>query len=165
MEALPEPRAPDPSGSPGFDTPSAPASTGDQLSLERFVGKVPVAMCFTAGVASPVTRHVIRGFDRHLADFGRSRIQALVVVPDDTSTVDRFRDEIAGNTPIVADEDGAWRERFGVRIEEKTVTTVLLGLDGTVADVLVGSAGGVHAEDVLELASLASMDRGGPLTD
>lgn len=146
---------------PSIDTPAAPASTGDSLSLDRFVGKVPVALCFTASITSPVTQEVIRGFDQHLADFGRSRVQALVVVPDDAGTLDRGRAELAGNTPVVADEEGSWRDRFGVLVEEKSVTTVLVGLDGTVADILVGTAGGVHAEDVLELVSVRSLDTGG----
>jgi peroxiredoxin len=148
------------SGGPGADTPAAPASTGDRLSLDRFLGRVPVAVCFTGSVDSPVSREVVRGFDDHLADFGRSRVQALVVVPDDASAVDRARAEVPGNTPVLADEDGAWRERFGVLRDEKTVTTVLIGLDGAVVDVLVGGAGGVHAEDVLELVSLSSLDEG-----
>jgi peroxiredoxin len=148
-------------GRPAIDTPPAPASTGDALSLDRFLGKVPVALCFTASVTSPVTHEVIRGFDEHLADFGRSRVQALVVVPDDATTLDRERAALDGNTPVVADEDGAWRDRFGVLVEERSVTTVLLALDGTVADILVGAAGGVHADEVLELVTVRSLETGG----
>jgi peroxiredoxin len=156
----PDPERPDLNRGPAADTAAVPSATGDEIGLDRFVRRVPVVICFAGTVTSPVTQEVIRGFDEQLADFGRARVQALVVVPDERSVVGRVRRQVPGNTPVLADEDGAWRERFGVLVEEKAVTTVLLGLDGTVADVMEGAAGGVHAEEALELVSLSSLDDG-----
>lgn len=136
--------------------PAAPASTGDALSLDRFVGKVPVAICFAGRADSPRTRELVRGFDDHLADFGRSRMQALIVVDDDAEAIDRHLPHRETHVPILADVDGTWREQFEVGddvADDRAVTTVLLDDQGRLIDTVLATPGGVHAEEVLELAS------------
>jgi peroxiredoxin len=97
------------------DLPPLPASTGDRLGLDRFVGKVPVVLTFTGSATSAVTAEVVRGFDEHLAGFGASRVQALVIVPSDAAELDRALSRDRTTVPVLADGLGEWRQHSASR--------------------------------------------------
>jgi peroxiredoxin len=128
------------------------ASTGDRFGLERFVGKVPVALSFAGAAGSAVTAEVVRGFDEHLAGFGASRVQALVVVSSDAVELDRALSRDTTTVPVLADESGEWWQHFGIEEpSDARVTTLLLDPEGNVVDRLVTDAGGVHAGEALAM--------------
>jgi peroxiredoxin len=134
------------------DLQPLPASTGDRLGLDRFLGKVPVVLSFTGPVSSAVTAEVVRGFDEHLAGFGASRVQALVLVPSDAAELDRTFSRDTTTVPVLADGAGAWRRHFGVaETSDAHVTSLLLDPDGKVVDRLVTDSGGVHAGEALAM--------------
>jgi peroxiredoxin len=134
------------------DPSPLPASTGDRLGLDRFLGKVPVVLAFTGPAGSAVTAEVVRGFDEHLSAFGASRVQALVLVSSDAAELDRALSRGTTTVPVLADGDGEWRQHFGVAdTSEAHVTSLLLDPAGKVVDRLVTDAGGVHAGEALAM--------------
>jgi peroxiredoxin len=135
-----------------LDLAPLPASTGDRLGLDRFFGKVPVVLAFTGSAGSAVTAEVVRGFDEHLADFGASRVQALVLVSSEAAELDRALSRDTTTVPVLADEAGEWRQHFGVAVpSDAQVTSLLLDPEGNVVDRLVTDAGGVHAGEALAM--------------
>jgi peroxiredoxin len=129
-----------------------PASTGDSLGLDRFLGKVPVVLTFTGPAGSDVTAEVVRGFDEHLAGFGASRVQALVLVSSDAAELDRALSRDRTTVPVLADAAGEWRQHFGVvEPSDAQVTSLLLDPAGRVVDRLVTDSGGVHAGEALAM--------------
>jgi len=59
----------------------APSSRGKALSLADFRGKVPVVLVFV-GPLEPASVE-LADFDRHQVDFGRERVQLLLVAHAD----------------------------------------------------------------------------------
>jgi peroxiredoxin len=108
---------------------AAPASTGRELSLGRFLHKLPIAMVFVPNLDDPSAREIVRALDERLAEFGRTPAQAIVVASSSADDVDRFREMSPGNTPVVSDADRAWAEAVGV---ESGQVAVVVGLEGTV---------------------------------
>jgi len=172
LDASTAPTATTPAGSTGrrLELPPLVEANGTTFPPDRVVGVMPVAICFTASVSSPVTREVVRSFDEHLADFGRSRVQALVVTADDPATIQAFRRELPGHAPVLSDPRGAWATvlhasrspedepwagGLGTVLpgDERGVAVTLLDAGGAVADQWEGAAGGVVAEEVLERMS------------
>jgi peroxiredoxin len=145
------------------DLPPLPASTGDRLGLDRFVGKVPVVLTFTGSATSAVTAEVVRGFDEHLAGFGASRVQALVIVPSDAAELDRALSRDRTTVPVLADGLGEWQQHFGVaEPSDAQVTSLLLDSEGKVVDRLVTAAGGVHAGEALAMVDRWTASAGLP---
>ena len=129
-----------------------PASTGEELGLDRFVGKVPVTLTFAGRAESPVTAEVVRGFDEHLSDFGATRVQALIVVSSGRTELELHLSRGVTTVPVLADKEGVWRTHFGVAVgTDDFVTTVLLDADGQLVERLMSTPGGVHAEEVLAM--------------
>ena len=146
-----------------FDLPPLAASTGDSLGLERFVDKVPVVLSFAGPAGSAVTAEVVRGFDEHLAGFGASRIQALVVVSSNAVELDRALSRDTTTVPVLADGSGEWRQHFGVEEpSEARVTSLLLDPQGNVVDRLVTEAGGLTAGEVLAMVDRWTASAGLP---
>ena len=134
------------------ELPPLPASTGDRLGWDRFLGKVPVLLTFTGAASSPATADVVKGFDEHLAGFGTHRVQALVVVASDASDMDRFLPRRTTTVPVLADAGGDWREHFGVPLPDDQAISLLVDPAGVVVERVVAPAGPGHASEVLAMA-------------
>ena len=63
------------------------ASTGKTLGLDDFLGKVPVALTFVGTLPSISAEAVIDAYNDVFAEFGRRRVQLLIVTPEDAEAV------------------------------------------------------------------------------
>jgi peroxiredoxin Q/BCP len=133
---------------PGDPAPSfsTPASTGKTLSLGDFLGLVPVAMSFVGTLPTAAADEVVDAFNDVFAEFGRHRVQLLIVTPD---APDALRERRQGGTtvPLLADDDGALLERFAN--SATFPATVVIDEVGTVSRVLEGGSAGDHVAAVL----------------
>jgi peroxiredoxin len=93
---------------PGYH---APTNKGQTLSHESFVERVPVVLFFLDGLDGADDQLELDTFDDLLVEFGHRRVQLLGVAP----TTPRVLRDATGTraVTVLADEDGAIRERFG----------------------------------------------------
>lgn len=90
----------------------APATTGQELSLDTFLQKVPLAIVFLAGIEEDA--ELLRAFDEALPRFGAERAQLLVVAPlshrPGGVAAARNLGVAASTSPVVAfcDDDSRW---------------------------------------------------------
>ena len=88
----------------------ASSSRGKALSLSDFQGKVPVVLVFV-GPLDPGSREVA-DLDRHHVEFGRERVQLLVVARADGADV-RAVPFSGLDLPVLADPHDDLRTSFG----------------------------------------------------
>lgn len=88
----------------------ASSSRGKALSLADFQGKVPVVLAFV-GPLEP-DGPVVADFDRHHVDFGRERVQLLVVAQADGADV-RAVPFSGHDLTVLADPHNELRSSFG----------------------------------------------------
>ncbi|MGH8870907.1 MAG: peroxiredoxin family protein [Acidimicrobiia bacterium] len=93
---------------------SAPASTGQTLSLDSFRGKTPLAIFFLPGVEMEEDLSLLQRYNEHLVDFGRHRAQLLGVVKERARAVRDLADWMNLQLPILADAGGTMIRDFGV---------------------------------------------------
>jgi hypothetical protein len=129
----------------------AAASTGASLSIDRFVGKVPLVVVAVEGLDDDRVVALMTGLDEHLVDFGHATAQALVVASADPTGVDAFRQAHPGNTPIIADAEMAWAEVLGLGEVDRPVA-VIVERNGVVAH-----SGPVELTDHLAIELLARL--------
>jgi peroxiredoxin len=89
---------------------SAPSSRGNALSLSDFQGKVPVVLAFV-GPLDPQSAEAA-DFDRHQVEFGRERVQLLVVARAGGPEVRAVPDSGLA-LPVLADPHDELRAKFG----------------------------------------------------
>jgi peroxiredoxin len=143
---------------PGTKAPAfaAPASTGKTLSLDDFLGKVPVALTFAGTLPDNDVDTLIAAFNEHFAEFGRHLVQALIVTPEDRSTVRQRRRE-GTNVPLLADDDGALLDRYAA--SATFPATVVIDTDGTVTRLVEGGRPEAHASAIVGLAKARASSR------
>lgn len=136
----------------GTRTPEfrAPSSHGQTLDQDSFLGKVPVVLVFPS---PDRTASLLRAFDDHLVEFGRRRIQVLVVLPATSRDVRDLADQDGISLPILADADGSIAAAFGADADRAFVT----GADGILTAVLDVTEG-----PEVVLGHLDGQDAGGP---
>lgn len=123
-------------GDPDFH---ASSSRGKALSLTDFQGKVPVVLAFV-GPLEP-DGPVVADFDRHHVEFGRERVQLLVVARADGADV-RAVPFSGHDLTVLADPHDELRASFG---EGQAGTfAVILDKQGRRVE-SVGLAGGAKA--------------------
>jgi len=126
---------------PGY---RAPTNKGQTLSHEAFVDRVPVVLFFLDGLDDADDQVELDAFDELLVQFGHRRIQLLGVAP---TTPRALRDSTATRAvTVLADEDGAIRERFG---GDAGPFAVVIDRAGTVAGV-VERRSSEHPAEVLD---------------
>lgn len=91
-----------------------PASTGQTLGSDAWLGKVPMVIFFLPGLDSEVDRAEVLDFDRMLSDFGTERSQVLGVVKETARRVREIADEMDLHIPVLADAGGEMIASFGV---------------------------------------------------
>ncbi len=108
----------------------ASSSRGKALSLSDFKGKVPVVLVFV-GTLDPQA-HSLVDLDHHLVDFGRERVQLLVVAHADGADV-RAVPFSGLNVPVLADPHDDLVATFG-RGEAGAGFAVILDKQGNPVD-------------------------------
>ena len=113
---------------PGY---RAPTNKGQTLSHKSFVERVPVVLFFLDGLDGADDQLELATFDDLLVEFGHRRVQLLGVAP---TTPRALRDATEARAiTVLADEDGAIRERFG---GDGGPFAVVIDRTGTVAGVV-----------------------------
>ena len=136
---------------PGETAPSfsAPSSTGRPLSLDSFVGKVPVALTFAGTMSPEATAELVDSFEKSFPEFGRHRVQSLVVVREPEETIRRRR-RTGTKVPLLADDDGRLMEMYAA--SGTFPATVLIDEHGTIVRLVEGGVAADHAAAVLGFA-------------
>lgn len=93
---------------PAFELP---ASTGHDLSLESFLGKVPLAIVFVTGL--DVDRDLLTALNESFPEFGEMHSQLLAVAPATAEDLHRFVDDTDLVVPILADASGQMARDYG----------------------------------------------------
>lgn len=91
-----------------------PASTGQTLERDSFLGKVPLVIFFLPGVDDDVDRDQILSYDSLLKEFGTERSQALGVTKETARTLRDLADDLGLGVPLLADAAGEMARQFDV---------------------------------------------------
>ena len=145
---------------PAFTLPN---QDGEDVSLADFAGR-PVVLYFYPKADTPgCTTQACSIRDRE-ADYAAHDAVVLGVSPDPVKKVKKFHDKFDMNFTLLADEDHAVAERYGVWAEKSMYgrtywgnlrATFVIAPDGTVAHVLPKVSPKTHDDEVLEaLAAL-----------
>jgi len=134
------------------------SSTGKPISLEDFKGKQTVVLYFYPKADTPGCTKESCGFRDALADFEKHKIAVLGISPDPVKDVDKFSKKFELNFPLLADEDHAIAEKYGVWVEKSMYgkkywgvarTTFVIGKDGKIVHVFEKVKPEGHDQEVL----------------
>ncbi|MEA2322242.1 MAG: thioredoxin-dependent peroxiredoxin [Solirubrobacteraceae bacterium] len=150
----------------GDDAPDfeLPDHDGNPVRLSDLRGR-PVVLYFYPKADTPGCTTQACGVRDRRADYEAAGATVLGVSPDPVSRVKRFHDKRDLNFTLLADEDHAVSERYGVWGEKSMYgkkymgasrTTFIIDRDGTVAHVIPKASPKTH-DDVV-LAALADLD-------
>src|SRR5450631_3355134 len=143
---------------PGF---TLPGQDGEPVSLESLRGK-SVVLYFYPKADTPGCTTQACGVRDHEADYSKLKATVLGISPDPVKKVKKFHDKQALNFTLLADEDHAVAEEYGVWAEKsmygKTYfgnerTTFVIDAKGRVSEVFRKVKPAEH--DDLVLAALA----------
>jgi peroxiredoxin Q/BCP len=137
---------------------SLESSTGKPIALADFNGKRAVVLYFYPKADTPGCTKESCGFRDALAEFDKKKIAVLGISPDPVKAVDKFSKKFELNFPLLADEDHAIAEKYGVWVEKSMYgkkymgvarTTFVIGKDGKIAHVFEGVKPDGHDQEVL----------------
>ena len=137
---------------------SLASSTGKTISLDDFKDKQTIVLYFYPKADTPGCTKESCGFRDALADFDKQKIAVLGISPDPVKDVDKFSKKLELNFPLLADEDHAIAEAYGVWVEKsmygKTYmgvarTTFVIGKDGKIVHVFEKVKPEGHDQEVL----------------
>ncbi|HYE18267.1 MAG TPA: thioredoxin-dependent thiol peroxidase [Tepidisphaeraceae bacterium] len=123
---------------------SLPSSEPEQVSLKQFHGEKTVVLYFYPRADTPGCTKQACGFRDALADYDEANIAVLGISPDPVKDVIKFAKKFDLNFPLLADEDHAVCEKYGVWQEKSMYgrkywgamrTTFVIGKDGKVLHV------------------------------
>ena len=123
----------------------APASSGQTLDTDSFLGKVPVVLCFAPGIDDDAGWDAVLGVDEVLAEFSRMRVQVLAVAP---ATSREVRDETEADDMtlrVLADPNHDLARRFAIESAPGRLTSVIVDVDGVVVDTVSSELGAASA--------------------
>jgi peroxiredoxin Q/BCP len=136
-----------------------PASDGRTYDMKDFFGKSPVVIYFYPKADTPGCTKEACGFRDAIATYKKLGVPVLGISPDPAKDVTKFAEKFELNFPLLADEDHAVCEKYGVWVEKsmygKTYmgaarTTFIVGADGKVAHVFEKVKPEGHDAEVLE---------------
>jgi thioredoxin-dependent peroxiredoxin len=139
-----------------------PSDNGDEVSLESLRGK-PVVLYFYPRDNTPGCTKQACGIRDAWGEFRRSGAVVLGVSPDNVKKHAKFRDKYSLPFTLLADEDHAVSEAYGVWVEKSFAgkkymgverSTFVIAPDGTLARIMRRVKPDTHADEVL--AALAS---------
>jgi len=142
---------------PAFDLPT---DGGGKLSLKTLKGKKVVLYFYPKDDTSGCTREAI-DFNGLKSEFEKAGAVIVGVSPDSPASHDKFKKKHALDFPLIADEEKAMLEAYGVWVEKSMYgrkymgverTTLLIGADGKVARVWSKVKVPGHAQEVLAAA-------------
>ena len=137
---------------------SLPSSTGQTISLADYRGKQVVVLYFYPKADTPGCTKEACGFRDALADYDRANVAVLGVSPDPVKAVTKFGGKFTLNFPLLADEDHAVCEKYGVWGEKSMYgrkywgaarVTFVIGKDGRVLHVFEKVKPEGHDQEVL----------------
>jgi peroxiredoxin Q/BCP len=143
---------------PDFELPD---QHGQSVKLSDLMGKT-VILYFYPKADTPGCTTQACGIRDHRSDYERAGAVVLGVSPDPVKKVAKFDDKYGLSFPLLADEDHAVAEAYGVWVEKSMYgrtymgnerTTFVIGPDGVVKEVLRKVKPAAH--DELVLAALA----------
>lgn len=146
---------------PDFELPD---QVGRAVTLADLRGK-PVVVYFYPKADTPGCTTQACGVRDHNADYASLGAVVLGISPDPVAKVKRFHDKQALNFTLLADEDHAVAERYGVWVQKSMYgrtywgaerTTFVVDSDGAVAEILRKVKPAEHDERVLKALETVS---------
>ena len=145
---------------PGQPAPKfkLPASNGSTIALDDFKGKQTVVLYFYPRADTPGCTTEACAFRDALADYDRANIAVLGLSPDPIKDVTKFAEKFHLNFPLLADEDHAVCEKYGVWQEKSMYgkkywgaarTTFVIAKDGKILHVFEKVKPAAHDQEVL----------------
>jgi peroxiredoxin Q/BCP len=140
---------------PDFELPD---EDGRPVKLSDFRG-TPVVVYFYPKADTPGCTTQACGVRDHQSDYAAVAATVLGISPDPIAKIKRFHDEQALNVPLLADEDHAVAEAYGVWVQKSMYgrtymgnerTTFVIDAGGKVAAVLRSVKPATHDQQVLE---------------
>jgi peroxiredoxin Q/BCP len=134
-----------------------PDQDGNPVSLSGFTGK-RVVLYFYPKADTPGCTTQACGVRDHRADYSQADAVVLGVSPDPVKKIAKFADKFTLGFPLLADEDHAVAEAYGVWVEKSMYgrtymgnerTTFVIGPDGKITDVFRKVKPAEHDELVL----------------
>jgi peroxiredoxin Q/BCP len=130
---------------PGDKAPdfTLPDQEGNSVSLSELRGQ-PVVLYFYPKADTPGCTTQACGVRDHRADYDGAGAVVLGVSPDPVKKIGKFADKFTLGFPLLADEDHAVAEAYGVWVEKSMYgrtymgnerTTFVIGPDGVITDV------------------------------
>ena len=146
---------------PGARAPdfTLPDQDGEDVTLSSLAGTT-VVLYFYPKADTPGCTTQACGIRDHAADYDAAGATVLGVSPDPVEAIRRFHDKQDLNFELLADEDHAVSEQYGVWVEKsmygKTYwgaqrSTFIIDPGGTVAHVIPKASPKTHDEQVLAL--------------
>ncbi|MGA7271142.1 MAG: redoxin domain-containing protein [Acidimicrobiia bacterium] len=131
---------------------SLPASTGQTLDRDAYLGKMPMVIFFLPDPESETDRSLLAGYDRLLKDFGQETSQVMGVARITARQARDLSDEMDLSLPLLADAGGDMARRFGVADPDGAVHRVTFVVDrhGKVARRFDPASASKQAPDMLE---------------
>jgi peroxiredoxin Q/BCP len=131
---------------PGREAPDfeLPDQDGNPVKLSELRGQ-PVVVYFYPKADTPGCTTQACGVRDHRADYAKAGARVLGISPDPVKKVKKFHDKQALDFTLLADEDHAVADAYGVWVQKSMYgrtyfgnerTTFIVGPDGKVAEVL-----------------------------
>ena len=91
-----------------------PSSTGETIDLKQVTAAQPVVLYFYPRADTPGCTKEACGFRDAIASYKKADVAVFGISPDPVDRVKKFSDKFKLNFPLLADEDHAVAERYGV---------------------------------------------------
>jgi peroxiredoxin Q/BCP len=136
-----------------------PASGGRVVARADYKGKQAVVLYFYPRADTPGCTKQACGFRDGLADFDKANVAVLGISPDPVKAVEKFATKFGLNFPLLADDDHAVCDKYGVWAEKSMYgkkywgaarTTFVIGKDGRIAHVFEKVKPEGHDREVIE---------------
>jgi len=144
-----------------------PSSTGETIDIASFVGNKPLVLYFYPHADTPGCTKQACGFRDALSEYGKAKVAILGISPDPIKSVTAFAKKFKLNFPLMADEDhavaekyGVWQRKsmFGVKYWGVVRTTFIINKHGKIAHIFERVRPSGHEKRVLEWIHSANID-------
>ncbi len=143
-------------GTPAPDF-TLPDEDGNPVTLSDLTGQ-PVVVYFYPKASTPGCTTQACGVRDHLAEYAKLGARVLGISPDPVKAIAKFHDKQSLNFTLLADEDHAVCESYGVWAEKSMYgkkfwgaqrATFIVGADGVIAHVIQKVKPATHDDEVL----------------